>query len=73
MKPSIKAIARCRKLSRRRPEEMVRRKKGLEKGREARRRARNSGLKPAVTRVIEDKRKKKPKHKRDLLRNDQES
>ena len=52
---------------------MARRKKGLEKGKEARRRARNSGLAPAVTRIIEDKRKKKQKHRRDLLRDDQEA
>jgi hypothetical protein len=52
---------------------MRRRKKGLEKGKEARRRARNSGLTPAVTRIVEDKRKKKPKHKRDLLKDEQES
>jgi hypothetical protein len=52
---------------------MRRRKKDLEKGTEARRRARNSGLAPAVTRITEDKRKKKPKHKRDLLKDEQES
>jgi hypothetical protein len=52
---------------------MAQRKKGLEKGKEARRRARNAGLAPAVTQIIEDKRKKKPKHKRDLLKNEQES
>jgi hypothetical protein len=44
-----------------------RKKKKLEKGTEARRRARNSGLKPATTRIVEDKRKKLPKHKADLL------
>ena len=43
------------------------RKKKLDKGREARRVARKSGIAPAVTRVIPDKRKKPPKHKRDLL------
>lgn len=47
---------------------MKRRNKRLEKGTEARRRARKSGLAPAVTRVIEDKRKKTKKHKKDLLR-----
>jgi len=47
---------------------MKRRKKRLEKGTEARRRARKSGLSPAVTRVIEDKRKKPKKHKKDLVR-----
>jgi hypothetical protein len=46
---------------------MTRRKQKLEKGKEARRRARKSGLTPAVTRVIEDKRKRPPKHKRNLL------
>jgi len=38
-------------------------KRKLEKGREARRRARASGARPAATRVIEDKRKKPEKHK----------
>jgi hypothetical protein len=47
---------------------MKRRKKSLKKGTEARRRARRSGLAPASTRVIEDKRRKPPKHKKDLLR-----
>jgi hypothetical protein len=44
-----------------------RRKNRLEKGTEARRRARRSGLKPANTRVIPDKRRKQEKHKPDLL------
>jgi hypothetical protein len=44
-----------------------RKTKKLEKGTEARRRARASGLKPANTRIVEDKRKKPPKHKADLL------
>jgi len=47
---------------------MKRGKKKLDKGKEARRRARKSGLAPGTTRVIEDKRKRAPKHKRDLLR-----
>jgi hypothetical protein len=48
---------------------MVKRKKDrLEKGTEARRRARKSGLAPAGTRVIPDKRRKAAKHKPDLLR-----
>jgi hypothetical protein len=46
---------------------MKRRKKVLDKGTEARRRARKSGLAPANTRVIQDKRRKPPKHKKDLL------
>jgi hypothetical protein len=45
-----------------------RRKQKLDKGVEARRRARNSGLSPAATRVVADKRKKPPKHRKDLLR-----
>jgi hypothetical protein len=49
---------------------MKRRKKKLEKGTEARRIARKSGLVPGTTRVIEDKRKKTPKHKRDLLQDE---
>jgi hypothetical protein len=51
---------------------MNHRKNKLEKGTEARRRARKSGLAPGGTRVIEDKRKKPEKHKRDLLRGDQQ-
>jgi len=43
------------------------RKKKLDKGVEARRRARKSGLVPATTRVVPDKRKKPEKHKPDLL------
>jgi hypothetical protein len=47
---------------------MVKRKKDrLEKGTEARRRARKSGLVPAGTRVIPDKRRKPEKHKPDLI------
>jgi len=42
---------------------MKKRKKKFEKGKEARRRARASGLSPAGTKVIEDKRKKPEKHK----------
>jgi hypothetical protein len=44
-----------------------RRKKVLDKGKEARRAARNSGIKPGATRVIVDKRKQPAKHKKDLL------
>jgi hypothetical protein len=44
------------------------RKEKLDKGTEARRVARKSGIKPGVTRVIPDKRRKPPKHKEDLLR-----
>jgi hypothetical protein len=46
---------------------MKRRKKILDKGTEARRAARNSGIAPAVTRVIPDKRKRPPKHKKVLI------
>lgn len=46
---------------------MKRRKKRLDKGAEARRVARKSGFAPAVTRVIPDKRKRAPKHKKDFL------
>jgi hypothetical protein len=42
-------------------------KKVLEKGTEARRAARNSGLSPASTRVIPNKRKRPPKHRKELL------
>jgi hypothetical protein len=46
---------------------MKRRKKVLDKGTEARRAARNSGIAPAVTRVIPDKRKQPAKHKKPLI------
>jgi len=46
---------------------MRKRKKILDKGTEARRAARNSGIAPAVTRVIPDMRKRPPKHKKQLL------
>jgi hypothetical protein len=42
-------------------------KKKFEKGTEARRVARKSGIIPANTRVIEDKRKRPPKHKKKWL------
>jgi len=44
-----------------------RKKKRFEAGKEARRRARASGIAPAATRVIPDKRKRPPKHRTDLL------
>jgi hypothetical protein len=44
-----------------------RKKKRFEAGKEARRRARASGLAPATTRVIPDKRKRPPKHKNDWI------
>jgi len=45
----------------------MRKKKKLEKGIEARRRARAAGASPGGTRVVEDKRKKPEKHKRRWL------
>jgi hypothetical protein len=45
-----------------------RKKQRLDKGVEARRRARKSGLVPAGTKVIPDKRKKPEKHEPDLLK-----
>jgi hypothetical protein len=42
-------------------------KKKFDKGTEARRVARKSGLTPTSTRVIEDKRKRPPKHKNKRL------
>ena len=44
-----------------------RKKKVLDAGTEARRRARESGVAPAATRVIADKRKRAPKHKKEWL------
>jgi len=43
------------------------RKKILDKGTEARRAARKSGIAPAATRVIPDKRKRPAKHKKQSL------
>jgi hypothetical protein len=45
---------------------MKKRIKVLDKGTEARRAARNSGIAPTVTRVIPDKRKRPAKHKKQL-------
>lgn len=39
----------------------------IDVGKEARRRARASGTKPGATRVIENKRKRPPKHKKRWL------
>jgi hypothetical protein len=44
-----------------------RKKKVLEKGTEARRAARNSGLAAASTRVIPNKRRRPAKHKKELF------
>jgi hypothetical protein len=44
-----------------------RKKKIIDLGKEARRVARKSGIAPAVTRVIPDKRKRPPKHKKEWL------
>jgi hypothetical protein len=46
---------------------MRKNKKVLDRGKEARRAARQSGIAPAVTRVITDKRKRPPKHKKQWL------
>jgi hypothetical protein len=47
-----------------------RKKKVLDVGQVARRRARESGLAPAGTRVIADKRTRPPKHKKKALEDD---
>jgi len=44
-----------------------RKKKRFDAGKEARRRARASGVAPASTRVIPNKRKRSPKHKQDWV------
>jgi hypothetical protein len=44
-----------------------RKKKRFDAGKEARRRARVSGVSPASTRVIPDKRKRPAKHKKDWV------
>jgi hypothetical protein len=46
---------------------MRKKRKVLDRGKEARRAARQSGLAPTVTRVIADKRKRPPKHKKQWL------
>ena len=51
---------------------MKKRKRVLDKATEARRAARKSGLAPAATRVIVDKRKHPAKHKKPLLESDLE-
>jgi hypothetical protein len=48
-------------------EVMKKKKRKLEKGKEARRRARAAGLSPAGTKMIEDKRRKPEKHKSQWL------
>jgi hypothetical protein len=52
---------------------MKKRKKVLDQGTEARRAARKSGIAPAATRVIPDKRKRAPKHKKQSLEAELES
>jgi hypothetical protein len=47
-----------------------RKKKTLDVGQVARRRARESGIAPGSTRVIEDKRKRAAKHKKPLRAED---
>jgi len=49
-----------------------RKKKTLDRGTEARRAARRSGLAPAVTQVIPDKRKQPAKHKKKWLEGEAE-
>ena len=44
-----------------------RKKKAIDAGKEARRAARKSGIAPAATRVIPDKRKRAEKHKKEWL------
>ncbi|HXY04645.1 MAG TPA: hypothetical protein VEI49_13820 [Terriglobales bacterium] len=46
---------------------MKKQKKVLDVGKEARRVARKSGIAPAATRVIPDKRKRPPKHKKQWM------
>lgn len=49
-----------------------RKKKVLDAGTEARRAARNSGIAPAATRVVADKRERPPRHKKKWLESDSE-
>jgi hypothetical protein len=48
-----------------------RKKKVLDVGAEARRVARKSGIAPGATRVIQDKRKRPPRHKKKWLESEQ--
>jgi hypothetical protein len=48
-----------------------RKRKALDVGTEARRAARKSGIAPAATRIIPDKRKRPPKHKQKWLEGDE--
>jgi hypothetical protein len=50
-----------------------RKKKVIDIGKEARRVARNSGIAPSSTRIIPDKRKRPPKHKKKLLETELDS
>ena len=52
---------------------MKKRKQILDKGTEARRVARKSGIAPGATQVIPDKRKRPPKHKKQWLETQAES
>ncbi len=47
-------------------------KKAIDIGKVARRAARKSGIVPAVTRVIPDRRKRPPKHKKQWLESEAE-
>lgn len=47
-------------------------KKGIDVGKEARRVARRSGIAPGATRVIPDKRRRTPKHKKQWLEDESE-
>jgi hypothetical protein len=49
-----------------------RKKRAIDVGKEARRVARKSGVAPAVTRVIPDKRKRPEKHKKEWLQAEME-
>jgi len=49
-----------------------RKKKTLDVGVEARRAARRSGIAPAATQVVPDKRKRPPKHKKNWLETETE-
>ena len=46
---------------------MKKKKRVLDAGKEARRRARKTGIAPATTRVIQDKRKRTEKHRKSWL------
>ena len=64
MEATLKAMDRVGCVAKESHGTMRKKRKKLDKGKEARRRARTAGVPPAGTRVIADKRKKPEKHRK---------